>query len=333
MEKLKSLGKEAKSGKIIALLLTGLLLFILIFSAPAKAYVLNVSADKTAVSKGGEISFNTGISVSSSENSNVQNLVLELVGLNGAKTYSCSFDSNGAILSGCSGMTIAKISDLGYGYGYGYGSSGTLSYKITLDTTDYNTGDYKIRLNALINGNSYSQTGQVITISTRSSYGTLSSSKHYSSDGTSNDYSKICLNAWKCTEWSECSNGEETRTCGQTMADCLMTPKPSEVRNCAITVEQPVNYYNSLRIGSQSSGYATRTQQSTIAETKFVDITESVIVGNGITLNPLIIALVLLIAVMIGLILGLIMVRTLKRQRRINQIRRLNRVRYRPLKK
>ncbi|MFA5724190.1 MAG: hypothetical protein WC979_08090 [Candidatus Pacearchaeota archaeon] len=330
MEKLKGLGKEGKSGKIIALVLTGLLLFILIFSAPAKAYVLNVSADKTEVSRGGDISFNTGISVSSSENSNIQNLVLELVGLNGAKTYSCVFDVNGAILSGCSGMTIIKTSDLGYGYGYsyGYGSSGTLGYKIILDTTDYSTGDYRVKLNASINGNPYSQEGQIITINNKgSSVGTLSGSKHYTSDGTLNDYDKICLNAWKCTEWSACNNGEETRICGQTMADCLLTPKPSEVQRCAITIEQPSNYYNSLRIGS------TNIEQKVISENKFAGITESIIVSKGVALSPLIIALVLLIAIMIGLLLGIIMVRSLKRQRKIKQIRRLNRVRYRPLKK
>lgn len=330
--------KKAKlRNKIFVFAITGFILAVLMFSAPANSYILNLTSDKTDVSKGGEITFNTGVSISSSESSNVQNLTLYLIGLNGISDYSCVFDVNGAVLSGCSGMIITRTGNLsyGYGYGYGYGASGTLSYKITLDTTNYNTGEYRTRLNVIINGNSYVQDGQTITISTRSNYGTLSGGYHYSSDGSSNNYDQICLNAWKCSEWSACDNGEETRTCAQTMANCLMTPKPAETQKCAITITKP-DYYNgpgigSFALGSNENVIRTESESITGNRNRFAGITGAVIGANALG-NPLILALILLIAVLIGLILGIAIARALRRKRKINQLRRLNQIRYKPLK-
>ena len=88
------------------------------------------------------------------------------------------FDVDGNKISGCDDMTITPITtpsdnekgygygygyenyeeygygydyNFGYGYGYGYGGSAlNFKYKIILDTTDYETGDYESQLKALI---------------------------------------------------------------------------------------------------------------------------------------------------------------------------------------
>ena len=164
---------KGKLGKILSILATSLILFLLVFSAPAKAFVLNLSSDKSEVSRGNTITFTASISISSSENLDVSQLVLDLNGVNG-KNYTCTFDKNGAILSGCLGMGITKISGpdykygygyntVGYGYGYGF-NNGILSYRIVLDTEDYQTGDYNTKLTADIGSNHYSQSGSLITI-------------------------------------------------------------------------------------------------------------------------------------------------------------------------
>ncbi len=48
-----------------------------------------------------------------------------------------------------------------------------------------------------------------------------------------------CTEEWICTEWSECVDGEQTRTCTD-QSDCGTTSdKPDEMRGCVIEEEEP----------------------------------------------------------------------------------------------
>jgi hypothetical protein len=49
----------------------------------------------------------------------------------------------------------------------------------------------------------------------------------------------VCVENWQCTEWSECVNGTQTRTCTD-LNNCGTTlNKPEEERSCVVEEEVP----------------------------------------------------------------------------------------------
>lgn len=164
------------STKILASIFTILILSLIIFAGPAKAFVLGLDTDKDTLTKGGEITFTASLDIEAMD----KYLPIKELYLFFNDDEVCKFDVDGDIISGCDGMTITPISVLsnndkgygygygydnsygygygydfgyGYGYGYGYGTGGSevhLAYKIILDTTNYETGDYVSQLKTLI---------------------------------------------------------------------------------------------------------------------------------------------------------------------------------------
>jgi hypothetical protein len=50
----------------------------------------------------------------------------------------------------------------------------------------------------------------------------------------------ICVSNWQCTEWSECSAGEQTRECTDTRCGRTTgSSKPDEIQDCAVDVVTP----------------------------------------------------------------------------------------------
>jgi hypothetical protein len=167
-----------------SVLLAVFITVLLVFSAPARAVVVSVSADKSTYSASDSSAvFTVSVNVETNERIPVQNLTLNITG---ATSKYCVFYPNGTAISGCTYLTITPASNVpagwnysemngtGYGwngsswgnyttnfsYGYGYGYSATvileMAYTITwnLDSQDPDDGSYSAYLEAVASGGS-----------------------------------------------------------------------------------------------------------------------------------------------------------------------------------
>lgn len=226
--------KSYSKYRVLSVFLSVLILSLLLLSGPANAFILNLEFDDN-VDKGDKVVFTANINIESGEILPVNEIILAI----GDKT--CVFDSSGTMISGCSSMGISNIEktitssfesgnrygyyngygyDFGYGYGYSYGK---LEYKITLNTQDYE-GEYKVILKADINGDLFEGEEKTLTISSKTD--------SYSSSGG-------CLTSWTCGEWSECSEGKQTRICKKEISYCYapVKGKPEETMDCESQTE------------------------------------------------------------------------------------------------
>lgn len=249
------------NNKIIAGIFTIAILGLIIFAGPAKAFILKLDTDKDSLTKGGEITFTATLDIEAmDEYLPVKNLILNIKGPSPLLNLKvCEFDIRGNPVSGCDGMTITPINiDLSgkhgegygygydnsygygypynfgydYGYGYGYGAGGSkihLVYEITLDTTNYATGNYESQLNALIRNKTFESKDKP-TFTVNPSIDDSSSSKK----GGSKIIESGCITEWVCSSWSACSEGLQTRNCEKEISYCYAGLKPSEVQKCII---------------------------------------------------------------------------------------------------
>jgi hypothetical protein len=224
--------------KSIAGILTVMVIALLIIAGPVQGFSLGLSLDDNYVDKGEEVVFTAEIDIASGENLPVDYLVLRL---SGPENVDCRFNVDGSIISGCKGITIVANNNanygygygygynqgnhyFGYGYGYGYGVSGSkLSYTITLDTSNYNTGIYNTELEAKIGSEFFTKTGDDLRIN-----------HVYEGNGNGgNNDDEGCRTKYRCTEWSECSvNGYQNRLCEKVRPICYAGETPEIVRSC-----------------------------------------------------------------------------------------------------
>ena len=210
-------------------------------AGPAKAFVLDLTADKSAVVKGELVKFRASIDIYSNENLPIEKIMFELTG---PENTLCEFNPDGTNISECSGMTITKLSGdgsvLGYGYGdykghgyyfgysygyasYGYGYDSKLEYEITLNSAGYEAGEYTTKLTAFIEGEQFSEAGDNLIINNENL-------DIYTGGGGS------CVADWKCTAWTNCINGKQTRVCKLENTYCnARTEKPLETMNCYLS--------------------------------------------------------------------------------------------------
>lgn len=140
--------------------ITFLVLALLVFSGPLNAFNLDLKSNKDDVTKGGSIKFTATLEINSNEILDIENFILEI---DGPTDERCKFSLEGEKIGSCDGIKIRLLSNTaryvqnyGYGYGYGYGYSygdfgvieqgyteGKLIYEITLDSEDYDVGDYE----------------------------------------------------------------------------------------------------------------------------------------------------------------------------------------------
>ncbi|MFH1710712.1 MAG: hypothetical protein ABH840_00200 [Nanoarchaeota archaeon] len=147
--------------RFVSIAITAIILGVLIFSGPANAFVLSLSIINPVVYSGEIISFVMSADTENNENG-IDYLTLDLTG---SLIYSCKFDANGTIISGCLGMNITIISDdYGYSYGYGYNILNNIIFQIDLNTSDYRAGVYKTLLTVVQGDSSSDKRGKVINI-------------------------------------------------------------------------------------------------------------------------------------------------------------------------
>lgn len=143
-----------------SILVTLVVVAILILSVPAGAVKVSIKADRETVQKGGTITFNVSVELTSPD----QYIPIQMLSLNltGAQNVTWYFYPNGTLISG-SGVSITPAGNLGpygygngygyayddgnyynfsYGYGYGDNSTYVMNYTITIDTSQLTTGSY-----------------------------------------------------------------------------------------------------------------------------------------------------------------------------------------------
>lgn len=419
---------------IISVLTAGFVIFLLLLSGPAKAFVINFSADKNNVHAGEFVTFTASVDISPGENVPVQKLVLNLDNNEKNIHKKCIFSTDGRIISGCEGISIVKLSSdgtgygyqfgyaygYGYNFGYGYGYTESLSYQIRLNTECYEPGEYETKLSAYIGSEIFSKQGEVLKIipeecddeecyeelessltmdegypkqldikficsaeggsgdfsydydfgdgttmlggeseelhryaksgnysvsctvhdlvtgqestselSFELIYNIIKNKHHILGKGTiakADDFNKLCLNSWKCTEWSSCLEGYQYRNCGQTRSDCMTANKPSETRECSIGLDDNekskfldlTNIYNPKK---------EKVVRENIESVKQEDVKQAVVIlgtQEG--------AVLMLLVVLIGMTLSLIIIILVKKTVRRKKIRHLRKIAYRPNK-
>ena len=165
--------KRRIKSKVIASVVTLLVLGLLVFAGPAQAFSISLDIPETTAEQGKKIELTATVKIDSGEAYDIDHLVLVLTG---PETIECAFDITGKMKAGvnemCHGINIKKIPlpqiEKGYGYGYSYGYGYTeqeLTYEITLHTQKFKVGTYETSfLVVMANGDELSQDGLPITI-------------------------------------------------------------------------------------------------------------------------------------------------------------------------
>jgi hypothetical protein len=156
--------------KVVAMVVTAMVILIVLYSGPAEAYTLSLSTANTNVTVGEKVNLSASVKIDNSELLNISSLELKLKSINPSVNISCKFLPNGTVISGCAGMTITQVEStpFGYGYinnGYGYGfKPGTLKYDIVLNTSGYAPGRYNTYINFSVGNQTFEKTGDIINI-------------------------------------------------------------------------------------------------------------------------------------------------------------------------
>jgi len=184
-----------KTMKVISLVFGVAFVFLLIFSAPAQAFILNLAIQNQYIELGKSTTFNVSTEVENGENLKIDKFIIEI---SGPTIISCEFLPDGTLLNGCEGISVDVVSsgnlsqgnngnqttgetpvqiDYGYGYeaGYGYGyeygydysyyyGKGLLSYNITFNSMEYPRGIYNTEFIMIIEGKEYKKSGKALFI-------------------------------------------------------------------------------------------------------------------------------------------------------------------------
>jgi hypothetical protein len=190
--KMKSLKGKLFSTKLVASIVTLTVFSLLLLAGPASAFILGLTVDDSVVEKGDNLVFTATVDIQAMDTYlPVKQLIL---GLNGPVSRECIFNLDGTIKSGCEGINIDALRTIssdnrGYGYGYGYNNQNgygysfgngygygydygvgamTLEYEVTLDTDYYLAGTYETILEAEIGTETFSKSGEDVTINSAS---------------------------------------------------------------------------------------------------------------------------------------------------------------------
>jgi hypothetical protein len=170
--------KMGKSKKLSFILIASLVLGLLIIAGPAKAFEIKIGNFSNPAPRKGEIvSTIATIRINSNERINIEENSL----LINDKLH-CKFNAEAKEVN-CDGVTIKLVSkdssehgygyDYGYGYGYSvdnkygyrYGYANTIfTYNITVNTSEFDVGNYKFKLKVVADGKEYFSEHSVLNI-------------------------------------------------------------------------------------------------------------------------------------------------------------------------
>ena len=124
-KKFKEYMKSGNYNKIIASILTIVIISLVIFTGPTKAFVLGLDITDDSLNDQGKIIFTASIDIENMDKYlPVKELELSVFEIDGITSKICKFNVDGSKIStdgGCEGITITKInapSDNEGGYGY-----------------------------------------------------------------------------------------------------------------------------------------------------------------------------------------------------------------------
>lgn len=198
-----------RDGRLISGILTILIIAMLIWAGPVQAFTLNLTNDKSKVTKGEQITFEVSLEIEPNENVNYL-----IFNLEGPLTYNCKFNLQGEEIGECSGIIVEKISEDTEELGgqYGYGTKTNMQFKITLDTSNYVSGIYASSVSVYSDSGKEIIKGKMITIEGQINRITQFSIKgsggkiDYISDSNLFKSSKIDFSAWTNIHFSERKN-------------------------------------------------------------------------------------------------------------------------------
>ena len=165
--------RKASFNKVIASVVTAVVLGLLVYAGPAQAFSLKLDFENTEAEQGKKIELTATVDIDSGEALDIEEITLVL---NGPEKVECTFDITGKMKSGvneeCHGINIKKIPypqiEKGYGYSYsynyGYGITEDLVYEITIHTQKFKVGEYETELRIAVNGETFSEPGETIKI-------------------------------------------------------------------------------------------------------------------------------------------------------------------------
>ena len=157
---------NAGKSKIIAAIVSILVLVLLILIGPANAFILGLTVSDNTPNLGDIIDFMLTAEIEDEDV--ILNIDFFTLKFQGPTDIECRFFPNGTKIDACPGLTITQIesSNFGYGYGYGYGYlPGFFKFNLTLNTSVLSEGDYDVVLLTSIDGEqSEEQAEEEITI-------------------------------------------------------------------------------------------------------------------------------------------------------------------------
>lgn len=160
--------------KIIAGVVTIIVLTLLILSGPANAFSLKITLSDSSPEINQVIDFIVSLNINEGERLPVDQLDLKI-----GNNINCIFNPDGSHISGCDGLTIIPMLDTNYsqenltgkygsneydwGYGYGY-EKNHLAYKIITNASIIGYGTHATLFEATIGGNKFSKSGKDLVI-------------------------------------------------------------------------------------------------------------------------------------------------------------------------
>ncbi|MEK6952383.1 MAG: hypothetical protein AABX29_05180 [Nanoarchaeota archaeon] len=136
----------------IPIALTFLVITGLIIAGNASAFSIDIKPDKERATAGEIVNFH--ITITGENISGINDLVLNI---SGPEARNCQFNTDGTPLADCDGIEIKKLGQ-SEKFGYGYSENQFIKYKISLETKNFDSGEYNIELTANSDSGSSSKT-------------------------------------------------------------------------------------------------------------------------------------------------------------------------------
>lgn len=250
--------RDCCNNRVFSVILTLIVIGLLLFSMPVKAFDLSLSAPSNSNPTQGEIiTFSANVTISNAEIVPLESI--KIVFKNSLGVYeNCTFNLSNNSETSCSflnvsfseedvshtyGYSTAEFNSTnyywGYGYGYGYTYSPNLgnavySFDFSLNTSGLDVEQYEVWLVAVTEATNT----DVTEFASNSFEFTIEEANTESQ--VSNRREVPCFTKWVCLDWGECANGLQERTCEKELSYCAIREEmPSLTQSCGQATATP----------------------------------------------------------------------------------------------